>query len=236
MKIKGLLIDSGKVLNGPITGHWMITPNFFHYVDKRDFYHIPHSRRQKAFKKGMEYIEKIPMMENTEEEYIHFQKHYEIIFNELTELKVSEKSIKEITKDLVYNDKKYRFYSDAVLVIPHLAKKLKLAIVSDAWPSLNNVFAQADFRKHFESFTLSCELGVTKPNPKMFQAALNDLDLEANEVIFIDDSLSNCKGAKKAGIKNTMLMCRSKREYWYRKVTLSQHRVVRDFRDVLKYT
>lgn len=26
--IKAILLDSGRVLNGPVTGHWFITPKF----------------------------------------------------------------------------------------------------------------------------------------------------------------------------------------------------------------
>lgn len=36
-KIKAVLFDSGRVLNGPVTGHWFITPNFWDYVDKAVF-------------------------------------------------------------------------------------------------------------------------------------------------------------------------------------------------------
>ena len=49
MSIKGLLIDSGGVLNGPITGHWMITTNFFEVVDKDVFNKIDKQRRASAF-------------------------------------------------------------------------------------------------------------------------------------------------------------------------------------------
>mgnify|MGYP003558523255 CR=1 FL=1 len=35
--IKAILFDSGRVLNGPVTGHWFITPNFWEHVDKATF-------------------------------------------------------------------------------------------------------------------------------------------------------------------------------------------------------
>jgi len=35
--IKGVLLDSGRVLNYSSSGHWFITPNFFNYIDKLSF-------------------------------------------------------------------------------------------------------------------------------------------------------------------------------------------------------
>jgi putative hydrolase of the HAD superfamily len=35
--VKAILIDSGRVLNRPATGHWFITPKFFEHVDKKIF-------------------------------------------------------------------------------------------------------------------------------------------------------------------------------------------------------
>lgn len=32
--IKAVLFDSGKVLNYPVTNHWFITPDFWHFVEK----------------------------------------------------------------------------------------------------------------------------------------------------------------------------------------------------------
>lgn len=39
-QIKAVLFDSGRVLNGPASGHWFITPNFFDYVEKKAFVRI----------------------------------------------------------------------------------------------------------------------------------------------------------------------------------------------------
>ena len=60
-------------------------------------------------------------------------------------------------------------------------------------------------------------MGVTKPNPKMYQTALNELELSPQEVIFIDDNLQNCKGAIKLGM-NSILLCRNKWVYWWNKL------------------
>ena len=55
-KIKAILIDSGRVLNVPVTGHWFITPNFFSYVDKKSFNSISVAQKKEAFNKAGQYI------------------------------------------------------------------------------------------------------------------------------------------------------------------------------------
>ena len=59
-------------------------------------------------------------------------------------------NIEDLSKDMVYNTSKYVFYEDVKEVIPRLKNKYKMAVVSDAWPSLENVFIDADMKKYKE--------------------------------------------------------------------------------------
>lgn len=232
MSIKGLLIDSGGVLNGPVTGHWMITTNFFEVIDKDVFYKIDKQRRASAFSEAMAYINTIHVMHDLEEEYTHFKEHYSVLFRALPEIQIDEAGIEAITQDLVYNYEKYRFYDDANKWIPNLSEHYELAIVSDAWPSLRHVFTHNDFLKYFKSFIISCELGIRKPDELMYQKAVENFTCDIKEVAFIDDRLKNCDGAKSAGIEKTYLMCRWRLEYWFRKLTVRRHKVIRDFEEL----
>jgi putative hydrolase of the HAD superfamily len=92
-----------------------------------------------------------------------------------------------------------------------------LAIVSDAWPSLIDVYEQADYKKYFSAFIISSIIGVTKPNKRMYETALNELSIKPNEAIFVDDNLNNCMGAKRVGIK-PYLLCRNKTSYLIHKL------------------
>lgn len=232
MNIKGILIDSGRVLNGPITGHWFITPNFFTKVDKKTYKHLAKKTRR-AFSLAGEYVSKQNLIKTEDEEYFHFKKFYEIFFENVPELNIASKDIEFIAKDLVYNYDKYKFYDDVYKSIPVLKNSYKLAVVSDAWPSLEKVFIKADFRDYFESFVVSSILGITKPNPLMYETALNELNILPEEAIFIDDSVKNCDGAKQLGIK-TYLICRELREYLYYKMTCREHTVIRSLNSIVK--
>ena len=56
------------------------------------------------------------------------------------------------------------------------------------------------FCKLFDRMYLSHELGLRKPNVKIFEYILKEQKLKAEEVFFIDDSPQHIAGAKKIGI------------------------------------
>lgn len=233
--IEAILFDSGRVLNSPQSGHWFITPNFFSYVNKTAFDNIDSEKRNIAFFKAGNYINSIAVIKTKEEEYEHFKKYYEIFSIGLPELKLDIDNICELAKDLVYNTEKYKFYDDAIKTIPYLSKNYKLAVVSDAWPSLKDVFINAGLYSYFSSFVISSVMGVTKPNKTMYLTALEELKIKPEKSIFIDDNINNCLGAKKIGI-NSILLCRDKRNYILQKINSigKGYRVINSLNDLTK--
>jgi putative hydrolase of the HAD superfamily len=229
--IKAILIDSGKVLNRPKTGHWFITPNFFSFINMNKFKSIPMAELSKAFSKAGDYIDKQDFILDEEEEYKHFYEYYKLLFENLPELNVDSHIIESVTRDLVFNYEKYEFYEDVEEFVIHMSKKCKLAIVSDAWPSLENVYRTAGLRNMFHSFIISSKLGVTKPNELMYKKALEELGVSASEAVFIDDSVKNCDGASKLGI-NTILLCRNNEEFLKLELLGCAHKVVKSLRDI----
>lgn len=231
--LKAILIDSGRVLDYPVTGHWFIAPDFFNYIDVKAYKRLSKLKKAEAFSKAGEYISNQKLVVSEEEEYNHFLIYYKILFDELPELNTGEKTINLIAKDLVYNYSKYKFYTDALEIIPLLSKKYKLAVVSDAWPSLENVFIKAGMRNYFKTFIISSQKGVTKPDELMYKIALNELEILPSEALFIDDRIKNCNGALKLGIE-TIVINRDLKIYFYNKLFNRNYRILRSFYD-LKY-
>jgi putative hydrolase of the HAD superfamily len=229
--IKAILLDSGRVLNEPATGHWFITPNFFTYVDHRKFRSISKSRIREAFDKAGQYISSQSLILNEEDEYRHFLQYYRIFSDCLPELQLSKDDVQAIANDYVYNYDKYRFFEDVFSVIPKLSKSYKLAVVSDAWPSLENVFRNAGLRDYFSSFIISSKKGITKPNEIMYRSALDELDVSPEETIFIDDNIRNCDGAISLGI-NSFVLCRSWKTYFYHRMKYRNYCIVRNLDDI----
>ncbi|MDC7222650.1 MAG: HAD-IA family hydrolase [Spirochaetales bacterium] len=225
-KIKGILFDSGRVLNYPASGHWMIGPDFFRYVDKRAFNGISRRRRDGAWQRAGACLRAQPLVRDEEEEYELFLRFYGIFFKELPELSVKEENIKAVTWDLVHNSEKYTFFEEVEEVLTRLKSEYKLALVSDAWPSLGKVYKFAGLKDHFSSIVISSLLGTRKPDKRMYLTALEELGLTPEEVLFVDDNILNLEGAREVGIRETYLLCRSFKAFLYYKFTCTRHRVI----------
>lgn len=90
------------------------------------------------------------------------------------------------------------------ILLANLKKKYKLGLVSNfAYPpGLWRILQRFNLAKFFDVVIVSGELGLRKPHPKIFEAALEALGVKAAEAVFIGDSLkADVFGAKKAGLK-----------------------------------
>ncbi len=79
-----------------------------------------------------------------------------------------------------------------------------LGIVTDTASPLHvkiNWFERGDIGHFWDSIISSQELGVRKPDAKMYQAALQQLGLQAQEALFVGHKPSELDGARAVGLK-----------------------------------
>jgi len=80
----------------------------------------------------------------------------------------------------------------------------KIAVLSDQWPlSYRTLMPKKNF-KNFDQVIVSCEVGIRKPNPKIYHLTLRKLKLSPSETIFIDNQEWNLNPAKKIGMKTIL--------------------------------
>ena len=101
----------------------------------------------------------------------------------------------------------YSTYPEVVGVISALAADgVKIAIVSDF---------HVDLRPHLDSLglldliaciALSCEVGFSKPHPKMFQAALDMVAVAPERCLMVGDNATPDAGASALGITTLILL------------------------------
>ena len=60
--------------------------------------------------------------------------------------------------------------------------------------------------EYFDEAFYSCEIGLRKPDAACYEWVLKNLKIEPDETLFIDDSLHNIQGAKKAGLQTIHLL------------------------------
>jgi len=81
----------------------------------------------------------------------------------------------------------------------------KTVLLSDQtkewWPILNETYS---ISSHFDACIISSEVGVHKPDPKIYQIALEQSKSQAQYSIFIDDLEHNLKPAEQLGMKTIL--------------------------------
>ena len=99
--------------------------------------------------------------------------------------------------------KRLRLYPGVKETLDALRGAYQLALVSDAQPC----FARPEIRAvglegYFDPVVISAEYGFRKPDPRLFQAALEGLTLNTQEVVFVgNDMHRDIFGASRLGIK-----------------------------------
>jgi epoxide hydrolase-like predicted phosphatase len=65
---------------------------------------------------------------------------------------------------------------------------------------VDSMFTEKSSDYYFDTLVLSSEVGLVKPDKKIYQLAAKNLCVDEHECIFIDDIERNAEGAKKAGM------------------------------------
>lgn len=86
--------------------------------------------------------------------------------------------------------------------IAELKKHYKIGMVSNVATNwIKDYFLTPEEQKLFDVFVFSFEVGVTKPDPKIFQVAFDKLGVSAEECVLVDDVERYCEAAKKQGMQ-----------------------------------
>jgi HAD superfamily hydrolase (TIGR01509 family) len=81
------------------------------------------------------------------------------------------------------------------------ADGIRVALVSNCAPNTRPMLAAKGLLDLADAAILSCEVGVAKPAPEIYQIALTELGVLAAEAIFLDDQPRFCEGAAAVGIR-----------------------------------
>ena len=86
------------------------------------------------------------------------------------------------------------------------AASLKLAVVSNSEGTIEQMLTEIDLRDLFDAVLDSSVVGFTKPDPRIYQLALDRLDVSPADAIMVGDSPSaDIDGARAAGIRAALI-------------------------------
>lgn len=77
----------------------------------------------------------------------------------------------------------------------------KTGLISNAWSGLRDYIVREKFDDAFHHMVISAEVGVAKPDPKIFHIALEQAQVQAKEAVFVDDFIENIEACEKVGMK-----------------------------------
>lgn len=73
-------------------------------------------------------------------------------------------------------------------------------LLSNAWDDLRPLLVKVwKIAEVFDHIFISAEMGLAKPDPRIYQAVVTELGREPSELVFVDDFIENVQAAREAG-------------------------------------
>lgn len=103
-----------------------------------------------------------------------FDEIFEVLFKEFT------------------NENAWGIYPEVKNVLSEVVKnKYKTGLISNFDSRLELILRQLDLYKYFDCLSYSGKIGYSKPDPRIFQFALKELNILPEEALYVGDSLSS---------------------------------------------
>ena len=202
--IRGILFDSGFTLARPLGGRWFPGHRFAGILSAHGLPLPAPPLLDEATGAGLTYLSGCHNLHTVAEERQQFTRFYEIILEQL--MIEPEPALLQALVTAMVDQPDFAFYDDTIAALHHLRQRgLRLAIVSDAWPSLERKYIMLGARPLFDGFVLSARTGCTKPCPQIFQAGLSALNLSAEETMFVDDWPDYVRAAQDLGLSAILM-------------------------------
>jgi epoxide hydrolase-like predicted phosphatase len=83
-----------------------------------------------------------------------------------------------------------------------LRRHVRVGMITNAWPGIRR-YLETEFQiaDAFDPLIVSAEAGVAKPDPRIYQLALERLGVDAPAAVFVDDVEANVAGARWVGMQ-----------------------------------
>jgi glucose-1-phosphatase len=94
-----------------------------------------------------------------------------------------------------------RIDTSLLTAINMLRPRFRIGLLSNAWSELRK-YIEDDWHiaDVFDDMIISAEVGLAKPDSRIYQLAVDRLGVAADQAVFVDDVLKNVEGARLAGL------------------------------------
>ena len=86
------------------------------------------------------------------------------------------------------------------------ARGFKIGLISNCGPEVPSLVRESAFARFIDHATFSCEIGIAKPDPRIFEAHCRELGVKPEQSVFLGDGGSyELDGAQSVGMESIFL-------------------------------
>ena len=129
---------------------------------------------------------------------ISVQKHWEALAKRL---KVNKEQITGVENEFFAGDV---IDHSIVEYLRSLRPRFKTGLISNAWSDMREYLVRKKLDAIFDTLTISAEVGVAKPEAKIYHLALEQAQVQPEAAVFVDDVLANIEACEALGMKGIL--------------------------------
>jgi putative hydrolase of the HAD superfamily len=195
MKIKAILLDFGGTLSEGELDWDPYHESIKSYLSSHGYY-IEMQKLKKSLRAALAELKKI----RSKGKEMRFEEVYAIFLSNL-EVRYDGEMLEWLHMNFRKNFKT-NFYPCVEDVLKKLAQKYKIALISNTMSDQpKRLLNEVGYDQYFDLIITSEELGIRKPNPKIFKIVLDELGVKPDEAVHVGDSVeADMYGARDSGI------------------------------------
>ena len=90
---------------------------------------------------------------------------------------------------------------DMLAFIDSVRPAIKTGVISNAWNGLRDYMRKNGFLAPFDDVIVSAEVGIVKPDARIYQLALDKFGIQPEEAVFVDDMPENIAACQALGMQ-----------------------------------
>ncbi|MCX6066035.1 MAG: HAD family phosphatase [Chloroflexi bacterium] len=90
---------------------------------------------------------------------------------------------------------------DMLAFIESVRPAIKTGVISNAWNGLRDYMRKNGFLAPFDDVIVSAEVGIVKPDARIYQLALDKFGIQPEEAVFVDDMPENIAACQALGMQ-----------------------------------
>jgi len=91
-----------------------------------------------------------------------------------------------------------------IRILNELSASLRLGVISNFTPDLDDVLKQIGVYDFFEHVINSSQVGIKKPSPEIYNVSCSKFNILPSEAIFVDDNSRNVEAAQDFGMNGIL--------------------------------